>query len=215
MKSDQLYVTNRKEWREWLKKNHSKKNQIWLIYYKKHTGTPRIPYDDAVEEALCYGWIDSTVKRIDEETFMQKFTPRNKNSIWSKLNKQRVEKLIKSGKMRKAGMDRVGDAKRNGEWDAAYSIKDVVEIPPALKRALTKNKKAKENFDKFAPSYRRNYIGWVANAKRQETIDRRVTEVVKRAEKNMKPGMMQNYPFYALILLKYRDNLYSLNHRDS
>ena len=89
MKSNQLYITNRNEWREWLKKNHNKINEIWLIYFKKHTGTPRIPYDDAVEEALCYGWIDSTVKRIDEETFMQKFTPRKKKSIWSKLNKKR------------------------------------------------------------------------------------------------------------------------------
>ena len=190
MKIDQLYVTERKEWREWLKRNHSKKKEIWLIYYKKHTGTPRIPYDDAVEEALCYGWIDSTVKRIDEETIMQKFTQRNKNSKWSKLNKQRVEKMIKSGKMRKAGMDRVGDAKRNGEWDAAYAVKDDVEMPPELETALNKNIKAKVNFDNFAPSYRRNYIGWVANAKRQETIDKRIKEVVKRAEKNIKPGMM-------------------------
>lgn len=190
MKSDQLYVTNRKEWREWLKKNHNKKETIWLIYYKKHTGKPRIPYDDAVEEALCYGWIDSTVKRIDEETFMQKFTPRKKNSIWSKLNKKRVEKMTKAGKMRKAGMDKIDEAKRNGEWDAANAIKDDVEIPLALEQALNRNRKAKDNFDNFAPSYRRNYILWVANAKRHETIDKRIEEVVKRAEKNIKPGMM-------------------------
>ena len=81
MNSDQLYVKTRKEWREWLRKNYNKKNEIWLIYYKKHTGKPRIPYDDAVEEALCYGWIDSTVKRVDEEIFIQKFTPRNKKSV--------------------------------------------------------------------------------------------------------------------------------------
>lgn len=190
MKSDQLYVTNRKEWREWLKKNHNKKETIWLIYYKKHTGKPRIPYDDAVEEALCYGWIDSTVKRIDEETFMQKFTPRKKNSIWSKLNKERVGRMIKGGKMRKPGMDKVEEAKKNGEWEAAYEIKYDIEIPPMLEKALNRNIKAKENFDNFAPSYRRNYIGWVTNAKRQETIDRRIKEVVKRAEKNIKPGMM-------------------------
>jgi len=190
MKSDQLYVKSREEWREWLKKNYNKRNEIWLIYYKKHTGKPRIPYDDAVEEALCYGWIDSTVKRIDEEIFIQKFTPRNKNSVWSKLNKQRVEKMIKAGRMRKAGLERVDDAKKNGEWDAAYATKDAVEMPQELERALNKNKKAKENFDNFAPSYRRNYIGWVSSAKRQETIDRRIKEVVKRAEKNIKPGMM-------------------------
>jgi len=190
MKPEQLYIANRKEWQEWLKQNHTQKSVIWLIYYKKHTGIPRIPYDDAVEEALCYGWIDSTVKRIDDETFMQKFTPRNKNSIWSKLNKQRVEKMIKSGKMRKAGLERVNDAKKNGKWDAAYAVKDDIEMPRELEKALNRNKKARENFDNFAPSYRRNYIGWVAGAKRQETIDKRVKEVVKRAEKKIKPGMM-------------------------
>jgi len=190
MKSDQLYVKNRKEWREWLKKNHKTNDVIWLIYFKKHTGTPRIPYDNAVEEALCYGWIDSTVKRIDEEAFMQKFTPRNKKSIWSKLNKARVEKMIKAGKMRKAGMDKVEEAKKNGEWDAAYAIKDDIEMPAALEKALNRNSAAKENFNNFAPSYRLNYMRWVTNAKRQETVDRRIKELVKRAAKNIKPGMM-------------------------
>jgi uncharacterized protein YdeI (YjbR/CyaY-like superfamily) len=190
MKKNQLYITNRDEWREWLRKNHKSKSEIWLIYYKKHTGKPRIPYDDAVEEALCYGWIDTTVKRIDEEIYMQKFTPRNKKSMWSKLNKQRVGKMIKAGKMRKPGMDKVNEAKRNGEWDAASSVKDEIPMPTELVQALAKNKKAEENFYNFAPSYRRNYIGWVAAAKRSETRDKRIKEVVKRAEENIKPGML-------------------------
>lgn len=190
MKPEQIYVTNRKEWREWLKKNHNKLDEVWLIYFKKHTGKPRIPYDDAVEEALCYGWIDSTVKRIDEETFMQKFTPRNKNSVWSKLNRERVERLIKSRKMRKPGMEKVKEAKKSGEWDAAYAIKDDVPMPEVLAKALSKNKKARENFENFAPSYRKNYMRWIASAKQEETINKRVREVIKRAEQNLKPGMM-------------------------
>ncbi len=190
MNSDQLYITNRNDWREWLKKNHKTKKEIWLIYYKKHTGKARIPYDDAVEEALCYGWIDTTVKRIDDETYMQKFTPRNKNSKWSKLNKKRVEKMIKAGKMRKPGLDRINDAKKSGEWDAAYAVRDEVEMPAELEKALAENKKAEENFYNFAPSYRRNYIAWVATAKQQATIDKRIKEVIRRAEKNIKPGML-------------------------
>ena len=190
MNANQLYITDRNEWREWLKKNYRNKQEIWLIYYKKHTGKPRIPYDDAVEEALCYGWIDTTVKRIDEDKYLQKFCPRKKGSMWSKLNKQRVEKMIRAGKMRKPGMDKVDEAKKNGEWDAAYAVKDDIHMPPGLKEALRKNRKAEENFYNFAPSYRRNYIRWVADAKRDETMNRRIKEVVERAEKNIKPGMM-------------------------
>lgn len=99
----QLYVTDRDAWRAWLEKNYDTEKEIWLIYYKKHTGKPRIPYDDAVEEALCFGWIDSTVKRVDDEKFAQKFTPRKNKSNWSDLNKKRAKKMIREGRMTKAG----------------------------------------------------------------------------------------------------------------
>ncbi|MGB2982026.1 MAG: hypothetical protein WBC77_12350, partial [Candidatus Zixiibacteriota bacterium] len=102
--SKTLYVTNRDDWRAWLRKNHSSQKEVWLIYYKKHTGKPRIPYDDAVEEALCYGWIDSTIKRIDEEKYAQKFTPRSEKSNWSELNKRRAKKMIREGRMTQAGL---------------------------------------------------------------------------------------------------------------
>ena len=104
--TESLYVTNRDDWHDWLLMHHKSKNEIWLIFFKKHTGRPRIPYDDAVEEALCFGWIDSTIKRIDEETFAQKFTPRKAKSQWSNLNIERVRKLIKLNKMTKAGLDK-------------------------------------------------------------------------------------------------------------
>lgn len=102
-----LYVTNRDDWRAWLNKNHKTEKEVWLIYYKNHTGKPTIPYDVAVEEALCFGWIDSIVKRIDDERYMQKFTPRKTNSNWSELNKKRVKKMIKEGRMTEAGMAKI------------------------------------------------------------------------------------------------------------
>jgi len=111
-----LYITTRAKWRKWLEKNHNTEKEIWLIYYKKHTGKPRIPYDDAVEEALCFGWIDSIIKRIDEEKYTQNFSPRKQNSVWSDLNKKRVKKLIEEGKITKAGFGTIKGIGINGAF---------------------------------------------------------------------------------------------------
>src|SRR5947209_19674397 len=105
--SETLHITNRDDWRAWLVKNHETEKEVWLVYYKKHTGQPRIPYDDAVEEALCFGWIDSIVKRIDGEKFAQKFTPRQDCTRWSALNRRRVRKLIQAGRMTEAGLTKI------------------------------------------------------------------------------------------------------------
>ena len=110
-----LYVKDRDEWRKWLENNYDSENEIWLIYYKKHSDKIRIPYDDAVEEALCFGWIDSLVKSIDDEKYMQKYTPRKKNSVWSEYNVKRCEKMIKEGKMTNAGSKLIEEAKKNGQ----------------------------------------------------------------------------------------------------
>lgn len=185
-----LYITDRKEWRKWLEKHHNTAKEIWLIYYKKHSGKPRIPYDDAVEEALCFGWIDSLVKSIDDEKYMQKYTPRKKNSIWSEINVKRCEKMIKESKMTDAGMILIEEAKINGKWDRAYTTKKIFEMPEDLEIALKKNKSAWNNFTKFAPSYKNNYIHWIISAKKEETKIKRISEVVKRSELNQKPGMM-------------------------
>lgn len=104
-----LYVTDREAWREWLAEHHASEKEIWLIYYKQQAGKPRIPYNDAVEEALCFGWIDSTVKKIDEERNAQRFTPRRENSPASEMNKERVRRLIKAGKMTQAGLAKIKD----------------------------------------------------------------------------------------------------------
>jgi len=188
--TETLYVTNRIDWRDWLQSNHQLKKEIWLVYYKKHTGIERIPYDDAVEEALCFGWIDSIVKRVDDETYVQKFSPRKPRSIWSALNKERVGKMIKSGLMTKAGLEKIKDAKKSGKWDETYTSKKVVETPSDLTIALSKNKVASTNFLNFADSYKNMYINWVNSAKKEETRQRRIMEVVNRASKNTKPGMM-------------------------
>lgn len=180
-----LYVTKRDEWRTWLEKNHHTEKEVWLIFYKKHTGKPTLLYDDAVEEALCYGWIDSIVKRIDDEKYCQKFTPRTKKSKWSELNKKRVKKLIKEGKMTEAGLAKIDEKMLN---EKEVKKKELV-IPPEIETALQANEKVWENFVNLAPGYKRQYIGWVMDAKREETRKRRLNELMIVLEKNEKLGM--------------------------
>jgi len=195
-KYKQVYVTDRKQWRAWLKEHHASETEVWLIYCKKHTGKPRVPYDDAVEEALCYGWIDSTVRRLDDERYMQKFTPRKPGSVWSKLNKERTLRMIKAKRMTRAGRVRVENAKKSGAWDRAddparaSSAALANTVPPELKRALAANKAAARNFGNLAPSYRKQYIGWFLSAKREETRKKRIKVIVERAAKNKKPAMV-------------------------
>jgi len=181
-----LHVTDREEWRSWLEEHHEKEDGIWLVYYKKNTGKPRIPYDDAVEEAICFGWIDGTVKKIDEEKYTQRYTPRKKKSVWSDLNKSRARKMIESGKMTSAGLEALGDHLN----EEVSPPKMKLTIPLDLKDALLYDPEAWENFNNFAPSYRRDYIEWVLAAKREDTRLRRIDAVVKRSKDNIKPGMM-------------------------
>lgn len=179
-----LYVTKRDEWRAWLEENHDTKNEVWLLFYKKHTGAPTLLYDDAVEEALCYGWIDSIVKRIDDEKYARKFTPRTKKSKWSELNKKRVKKMIKEGKMTEAGLAKI-DERALSEKE----VKKEVVIPPEIEKVLQANEKVWEHFVNLAPGYKRQYIGWVMDAKREETRKRRLNELMTVLEKNEKLGM--------------------------
>ena len=186
---EQLYIKNRKEWRDWLRRNHSKNNGIWLVFYKKHTGKASLEYDDAVEEALCFGWIDSIIKKIDEERYVRKLTPRKPGSKWSELNKKRVKYLEKQGLMTKAGIARVNEARKSGLWNKPDIQQIPLKIPVELKTALDKNKKARKFFDRLAPSYKKQFIGWIAFAKRPETRDRRVEESIDLLERGEKLGM--------------------------
>src|SRR5215831_7537782 len=140
-----LYVTNREKWRAWLKKHFQSETEVWLIYFKKHTGRPRISYDHAVEEALCFGWIDSIVKTIDDEKFAQKFTPRRDWTKWSALNKRRLRTLIREGRMTEAGLAKI-DRALLGEEPPAKQSKGELDIPRFVKQALKANAQAWENF---------------------------------------------------------------------
>ena len=185
-----LLFENKREWRGWLEINHLKLKEIWLIHYKKASNKKSITHYDAVEEALCFGWIDSTLKRIDEERYVLKYTPRKKKSVWSKINKETAERMILLEKMTESGLAAITLAKKNGLWEIAYSNKVKEKLPLDLKKALYSDKIAWDNFQNFANSYRNMYIGWVKNAKTDMTRTKRICEVVKRSKENKKPGII-------------------------
>ena len=176
-------------WRKWLQKNHATEDHVWLVHLKKHVKKPGLRHDEAIEEALCFGWIDGKLISIDDETFMLRYSPRRKNSLWSKINRTKAEELIRQEKMTEAGFAKIQEAKENGKWDAAYSSKASPVLPDDLQAALKKNKKAWENFQNFANSYRNMYIGWVDDARREPTRNKRIAEVVRRSAQNVKPGI--------------------------
>ncbi|OGU39956.1 MAG: hypothetical protein A2X61_16285 [Ignavibacteria bacterium GWB2_35_12] len=183
-----IYAKNRIEWRKWLEKNYDEQKEIWLIYYKKHTGKPRIPYNDAVEEALCFGWIDSTIKRIDDEKYCQKFTPRNHKSGWSESNILRMKKLIKDGKMTDAGMAKFKP--ENKLYPTRLINTDEKDIPSFILDALKENSSALEKFRKLAPSHKRNYLRWITEPKREETREKRLAKTVELLSKGKTLGMV-------------------------
>jgi len=188
-KLKELYVTDREKWRRWLSRHHAKEAGIWLVFYKKATSKPTIDYEDAVEEALCFGWIDSIIKKVDGEKYVRKFTPRKEKSGWSQLNKKRVNKMIEQGRMTEAGMAVIKEAKKTGLWNQDVRPQISFEVPPEFAKALARNKKAKKNFDQLAASYRKFYIGWIAMAKRPETKERRIVESIALLEKGKKLGL--------------------------
>jgi uncharacterized protein YdeI (YjbR/CyaY-like superfamily) len=182
---------SRKEWRQWLEKNHTSSPGVWFIYYKKETGKPRVSYDEAVEEALCFGWIDSLPRKLDTERTMLKFTPRKPKSVWSQLNKTRVEKLIREKQLMPAGLAAIERAQQNGSWDTLTASDTAAannELPADLDKLLAKNKKAKENFLQFSFSIRKQFLSWIDSAKRTETREGRLKQTVLMAAANKKPG---------------------------
>jgi uncharacterized protein YdeI (YjbR/CyaY-like superfamily) len=182
----------RKQWRQWLEKNHTTSPGIWFIYFKKESGKTRVSYDHAVEEALCFGWIDSQPRKLDNERAMLKFTPRKLRSVWSDLNKTRVEKLITQKQMTSAGLAKIEQAKKDGSWNilnASNFHTDNNSLPDDLQKALSKNKKALENFNAFPAGYRRRFLFWIDSAKRPETRTARIKQTVLMAVANKKPGI--------------------------
>jgi uncharacterized protein YdeI (YjbR/CyaY-like superfamily) len=185
-----LYVSNRNEWRRWLEKNGEKETVIWLIFYKKGSGKRSVPYPDAVEEALCFGWIDSIIKHMDDEKYIQKFTPRKERSKWSVLNVNRVRKMISQGRMTEKGLALFRYAEENGllPEPGTKFRKDLV-IPDFIADALSANIKASTYFNSLAPSYKRLYIFWIMDAKREETRMKRLQEAIGLLNEGKKLGL--------------------------
>jgi uncharacterized protein YdeI (YjbR/CyaY-like superfamily) len=172
-------------WRKWLKQNHTRADGVWLISYKKATGKPRFEYDEAVEEALCFGWIDSKPNKLDDERSMLWFAPRKANTGWSKINKARAEKMIEAGRMTPAGLAKIEAAQRDGSWNALDTI-EALEVPPDLAAALAANPIAQQYFDAFPRSVKRAILEWISSAKKPETRAKRVEETARLATENIR-----------------------------
>jgi len=185
MMEERVEVVSRIEWRAWLEKNHLRNKGIWLVTYKKHWGEKHVPYEDVVEEALCFGWVDSLGRKLDDERSMLWMAPRRLGSKWSKPNKLRIAKLTAAGSMAPAGLAKVDAAKRNGAWNALDAV-EALEIPPDLAEALDGYPAARGNFDAFPRSVRRGILEWIASAKKTETRARRVEETARLAEENIR-----------------------------
>ncbi len=189
MTSLQLYFDKPADWRNWLRQNHSKEITVWLEFYKKQSEHLSMNYEDAINEALCFGWIDSIIKNIDDEKYVRKFTPRKNGSKWSELNKHRAERLIKSKKMTGAGLSKIKYAKENGRWYLNDCPGNNFSIPAEFSSALNKNRKAKTNFENLSRSYQKQYITWIASAKLTETRIKRVTESIRLLYAGKKLGL--------------------------
>ena len=180
-----IHPKTRSEWREWLRNHHTQTEGIWVISFKKASGKSRMDYDEAVEEALCFGWVDSKPNKLDEERAMLWFAPRKAGTGWSKLNKSRVEKLIIDGLMTPAGLAKIEAAKQDGSWNALDSI-EALEIPPDLAKALGNNQVAQQYFNEFPRSVKRAILEWIASAKKADTRAKRIDETVTSAAKNIR-----------------------------
>jgi uncharacterized protein YdeI (YjbR/CyaY-like superfamily) len=179
---------NRAAWRKWLEEHDSSEKEFWVIIHKKKSERKGLTYSEAVEEAICFGWIDSKMQTIDASRFRQRFSPRKKNSIWSKSNKETAEKLILQGKMAPPGFETIKEAKSNGKWDAAYSSKMAPAIPEDLAKTLKANEPAWRNFSAFSNSAKLQYVYWVNSAKKDETRQKRISAVVEKALQKIKPS---------------------------
>ncbi len=182
-----LYDMDRAKWRKWLEKNHRQTASVLLVLVKKGAKRKGISYVEAVEEALCFGWIDSSPSVLDEDRFKIHMTPRRPRSTWSRSNKERVGRLIEQGLMTPAGMEKIEAAKRNGSWDIIEEV-DSLKAPEELEKALLAHPPAKANFESFIPSYKKQVIYWVLSAKRPETKARRAEEIARAAARNEKVG---------------------------
>jgi len=180
-----IHLTTRAEWRDWLAQHHTRTEGVWLVSFKKSSGKPRVAYDQAVEEALCFGWIDSTQRTIDDERAMLWFAPRKPGTGWSKLNKERIERLLAAGLMAPAGLAKIEAAQQDGSWNALDAV-EALEVPPDLAAALGSYPSAQAHFEAFPRSVKRSILEWIAAAKTPATRAKRVEETARLAEDNIR-----------------------------
>jgi uncharacterized protein YdeI (YjbR/CyaY-like superfamily) len=178
-----LEVRNRQQWRTWLRKHHASSPGVWLAFYKGHTGVKSIPYEDSVREGLCFGWIDSLIKRLDDDRYARKFTPRQRTSKWSDINRKRWVELKAAGLLTAAGL---AAAPTDNTYVPAQAIPD---LPGNIAKALKANPKAWSFFQELAPTYRRHFVGWIHTAKRPETREKRIRESIALLVAGKKLGL--------------------------
>lgn len=179
------YFTDRSGWRSWLAKNHASTPEAWLVISRRGSARETLTLDEAVEEALCFGWIDGLLHRLDAVSFALRFSPRKPGSVWSEINKQRVMRLIEAGKMTEAGLEKVRLAQQSGEWQRATSREVLEELPSELEAALAADPQARLGFEGMVPSRRKQLIGWIAGARREDTRQRRVAETIRLAKQKL------------------------------
>jgi uncharacterized protein YdeI (YjbR/CyaY-like superfamily) len=185
-----LHVVQRAAWRRWLARRGKEEKEVWLVFYKRHTGRKRLEYDAAVEEAVCFGWIDSIIRRLDGERYIQKFTPRRPRSQWSDLNIERARRMIAAGLMTPAGAAVFDPALlERGPVPSPTRAAGMRPLPAYIAAALAADSKARAFFEGLTPSYRQRYLGWVDSAKKEETRQRRLAEMLSDLRAGRKPGM--------------------------
>jgi len=181
----EFYFKTDKEWRDWLHENHKSFTGVYLIFYKVEHEKDSMRWEEAVKVALCYGWIDSTVKSLGNGKRRQYFTPRNEKSVWSALNKKYIEALIASNLIHSSGLEKIEIGRKNGSWTALDAVENGV-IPEDLQFEFDKNTQAFKNYQNFAPSYKKSYLYWLNQAKRETTRQKRITEIIQLCANNIK-----------------------------
>lgn len=183
---EQFYPETKQHWRKWLAENHIRKDAVWLVFYKKHTGKPSVNWSDAVDEALCFGWIDSKGETIDKDTFRQYFCKRKPHSTWSKINKQKIKTLTAKGLMTHAGFNVIDVAQQNGSWTILDEVEELI-IPPELENAFEKFENSKDYFSSLSKSKKKVLLQWIALAKTVATRQKRILEIAENASQQQQP----------------------------
>jgi len=182
-----LLVQTLKEWRAWLQKHHASEPEIWLVFHKRHTGIPSIEYKDSLDEALCYGWVDSLIKRLDDDRFARKFTPRKPDSRWSEVNRKRYAELKALGRLKPPGIARAPGAR--GSAPKPKRVELPAKLPSYIEVALRKHPVARRNYNALSPAHQRRYFAWIASAKREETRMKRLDEAIRMLTRGVELGL--------------------------